>query len=116
MKPTSGRWARRASGHAVLGPLVNRARGCRARGAAGQVLADRATYQRTRQAFACRVLDSDGTPAPAQVYEVVGPLAHPTKTRGIEGLRAELIGRDEELANLAGRWRACRPARARWWR
>ena len=86
--------------HSVLGPLVNRAARLQGRAAAGQVLADRATHSRTRQAFAFQSLDSDGTPAPAQTYEVAGALARPAKTRGIEGLRAELIGRDAELTKL----------------
>ena len=86
--------------HSVLGPLVNRAARLQGRAAAGQVLADQATYRRTHQAFAYRSPDSAGTPASAQAYEVTGALARPAKTRGIEGLRAELIGRDEELAKL----------------
>ena len=86
--------------HSVLGPLVNRAARLQGRAAAGQVLADQATYRRTHQAFAYRSPDSAGTPASAQAYEVAGALARPAKTRGIEGLRAELIGRDEELAKL----------------
>ena len=86
--------------HSVLGPLVNRAARLQGRADAGQVLADQATYRRTHQAFAYRSPDSAGTPASAQAYEVAGALARPAKTRGIEGLRAELIGRDEELAKL----------------
>ena len=100
-KRTSGRWAaadRRT--HSVLGPLVNRAARLQARALAGQVLADQATQRRTHQAFRYRSLHSDETPEQAQTYAVEGAQPRPAKTRGIEGLRAELIGRDEELAKL----------------
>ena len=43
---------------------------------------------------------SGEAPESGQEYEVAGALARPTKTRGIEGLRAALIGRDEELTKL----------------
>ena len=65
---------------------------------AGQVLADQATYRWTHQAFA---IARAGMASPGKDRrEVAGALARPAKTRGIEGLRAELIGRDEELAKL----------------
>jgi len=84
----------------VLGPLVNRAARLQARAVTGQVLADRATQRQTRQAFCYRALDADVTGGQAQAYAVEAAQPRPAKTHGIEGLRAELIGRDEELAKL----------------
>jgi DNA-binding SARP family transcriptional activator/class 3 adenylate cyclase/regulation of enolase protein 1 (concanavalin A-like superfamily) len=93
---------------AVLGPLVNRAARLQTRAAAGQALADRATYSRTRGAFSFRPAGSEGAPEQPQVYEVIGVRSRPAKTRGIEGLRAALVGRDEELARLtAALTKAC---------
>ena len=97
----------------MLGPLVNRAARLQGGADAGQVLADQATYRRTHQAFAYGSLDSAGMPASAQAYEVAGALAQPAKTRGIEGLRAELIGRDEELAKLEAALTPSGPARVK---
>ncbi len=71
--------------HSVLGPLVNRAARLQGRATAGQVLADRATYRRTYQAFAYRTVGGDGESGQGQIREVTGALARPTKTRGIEG-------------------------------
>lgn len=93
---------------AVLGPLVNRAARLQTRAAAGQALADRATYSRTRGAFSFRPASSEGAPEQPQVYEVIGVRSRPAKTRGIEGLRAALVGRDEELTRLtAALTKAC---------
>src|SRR5206468_256639 len=45
-------------------------------------------------------LASQAPAHPRLVYVVGRPLPRPAKARGIEGLRAELVGRDEELCKL----------------
>jgi predicted ATPase/class 3 adenylate cyclase len=69
---------------------------------AGQILVGESTYRLARRAFefAPLVLDIEGTEEPMAAYQVERLLPRPKKARGIEGLRAELIGRDGELAQL----------------
>jgi tetratricopeptide (TPR) repeat protein len=45
-------------------------------------------------------VEAKGFAAPVAAYEMLRPLPRPEKVRGIEGLRASLIGRDHELEQL----------------
>jgi class 3 adenylate cyclase/tetratricopeptide (TPR) repeat protein len=86
----------------VIGRAVNL--GARLQEAAepGQILVGAATHRQTHRAFAFtpRSLSVQGISQPVTAYALEGGLSRPEKARGIEGLRAELIGRDEELARL----------------
>src|SRR5262249_23707061 len=68
----------------------------------GRILVGTATYRQTRGAFEFipRSLAVHGTPQAVTAYAVERPLPRPEEARGIGGLRAELIGRDDELARL----------------
>jgi adenylate cyclase len=86
----------------VMGPVVNLASRLQAHADPGQILVGEATYHQTRRAFAFTPLSVPlkGFVGPVVAHSVERPLARPEKARGIEGLRAELIGRDEELSKL----------------
>jgi class 3 adenylate cyclase/tetratricopeptide (TPR) repeat protein len=86
----------------VMGPVVNLASRLQGYAEPGQILVGEATYHQTRRAFAFTPLSIPlkGFADPVVAHSVEGPLVRPEKARGIEGLRAELIGRDEELSKL----------------
>ncbi len=67
-----------------------------------QILVGGSTYRLTRRAFEFTPLSLHikGMDDPVTAYQVERLLPQPKKARGIEGLRAELIGRDEEFAKL----------------
>ena len=77
-------------------------RGCARGHSPARFLVGEATYRHTRRAFVfrARLVDAKGFAAPVPAYLVERRLPHPEKVPGIEGLRAELIGRDDELARL----------------
>ena len=86
----------------VMGPVVNLASRLQEQAEPGQILVGEATYRQTRRAFEFSPLSLqiEGLAQPVAAYAVEQALPRPEKARGIEGLRAELIGRDEELAKL----------------
>jgi predicted ATPase/DNA-binding SARP family transcriptional activator len=86
----------------VMGPAVTVAERLQAVAGTGQILAGEMTYRRTRRAFRfdSLTLPAAGSAAPQKVYRVVRPRSQPEKSRGIEGVRTRLVGRDEELAKL----------------
>jgi class 3 adenylate cyclase/DNA-binding SARP family transcriptional activator/regulation of enolase protein 1 (concanavalin A-like superfamily) len=86
----------------VMGPVVNLASRLQSQAAAGQTLVGEATYRQTRRAFrfSSLSLNVKGISEPVSAYRLVRPRRQADKSRGIEGLRAELIGRDEELSKL----------------
>lgn len=86
----------------VMGPVVNLASRLQGQAEPGQILIGEATYRLTRRAFAAVPLSLEvkGIAQPITAYSVERTLPRPEKARGIEGLRAELIGRDQELAEL----------------
>jgi DNA-binding SARP family transcriptional activator/predicted ATPase len=98
------RWTEREGRRdfAPIGAVVDRAIRLAGGAQVGQILAGEPTYRLTRRAFAFTPIPPD--PArdsdPARVYRVDRLLARPEKARGIEGLRAELVGREGELARL----------------
>src|SRR5262249_48991481 len=87
----------------VMGPAVNLASRLQGLAEPGQILVGEATYRHTRRAFAFTPLSLEvkGIAEPVTAHAVAHALPRPEKARGIEGLRAELIGRDQELASLA---------------
>src|SRR5205823_2833846 len=86
----------------VMGTVVNLAARLQKQAEPGQVLVGEATHRLTRRAFAFTPLSFSlkGVAQPVAAYAVERALPRPEKARGIEGLRAELIGRDGELAKL----------------
>src|SRR5437870_5521111 len=86
----------------VMGPVVNLAARLQQNAQPGQILVGEATHRQNRLAFefAPLALELKGLAEHLPAYAVERSLPRPTKTRGLEGLQAELIGRDEELAKL----------------
>jgi class 3 adenylate cyclase len=86
----------------VMGPVVNLASRLQGKAASGQILVGRATYHHTRLAFEFEPisLELKGMAEPVTGYRVVRALPRPKKVRGIEGLQAELVGRNDEFAKL----------------
>ncbi|HEY1297074.1 MAG TPA: AAA family ATPase [Chloroflexota bacterium] len=86
----------------AMGTAINLAARLRERAAPGEILVGAATHQHTRRAFAFveRSVEAKGFAEPLPAYVVQARLARPEKVRGIEGLRADLIGREEELGKL----------------
>ncbi|MCX5748626.1 MAG: AAA family ATPase [Candidatus Saganbacteria bacterium] len=69
----------------------------------GQVIVGERTHRYTRKAFEFEQLpplELKGIKKPISAYIAIKQLSKPEKIRGIEGLRAEMIGRDEELGKL----------------
>jgi class 3 adenylate cyclase/DNA-binding SARP family transcriptional activator len=86
----------------AVGPVVNLASRLQGQAEAGQILVGEATYRQTRRAFEYSplLLAVKGLTQPVKGYAVERAMPRPEKARGIEGRRAALIGRDEELARL----------------
>jgi len=69
----------------------------------GQVIVGERTYRYTRKAFEyepLQPLELKGIKKPISAYIAIKQLPKPEKIRGIEGLRSEMIGRDDELTKL----------------
>jgi class 3 adenylate cyclase/tetratricopeptide (TPR) repeat protein len=86
----------------AMGTAINLAARLREKAAPGEILVGAATQQHTRRAFAFaeRSVEAKGFADPIPAYVVKARLQRPDKARGIEGLRADLIGREEELGKL----------------
>ncbi len=85
------------------GHHINVAKRLQESAGAGQIVVGEATYKFAQRAFAFErlpPLSLKGIRRPVQAYAVLRPLGHPEKLRGIEGLRAQLIGREREFASL----------------
>ncbi len=86
----------------VMGPVINLTTRLRNRAGAGQVLVGAGTYRLTRGIFAYESLSMTlpGIQGSVSAYRTQRPRRHPIKTRGIDGLHAEMIGRQDELKAL----------------
>lgn len=86
----------------VIGPAVSLAARLQEQARPEEIWVSQATYRQTRRAFRFthRELAVKGMEGPVSAYRLESERARPEKSRGIEGLRAELVGRDEELAKL----------------
>jgi class 3 adenylate cyclase/tetratricopeptide (TPR) repeat protein len=86
----------------VMGPMVNLAARLQGQAEPGQILVGEATYRQTRRAFefAPLALELKGIAGSTAAYAAQRPLPRPEKARGIEGLRAPLIGREKECSAL----------------
>ena len=86
------------------GAVVNLAARLREQAQPGQILVGESVYRHTLRSFEFAVaqqIKAKGFAEPVAVYGVVRALPRPEKLRGIEGLQATLIGRDDELAKLS---------------
>ncbi len=100
-------YAQSAAGHerqptGIVGRAIDLAMRLAGLAQSGQILASESTYRATRRAFRYTPCDTEGMPgAPGPLYQAECLLPQPAKERGIEGLRAELTGRDNELNRLS---------------
>jgi class 3 adenylate cyclase/tetratricopeptide (TPR) repeat protein len=87
---------------AAIGHAADLASGLRRAAQAGQLLVGPVARRQTRGAFtfAPHAVTLPGRAQPVLADRVTRVVPYPQKTRGIEGLRAPLIGREEELARL----------------
>jgi class 3 adenylate cyclase len=87
---------------AAMGSVVSLAMRLAEGAEAGRILVGESTYRHTRRAFEFKSLPAKvkGMSEAVTAYRVERLLPEPKKARGIEGLRAELIGRDEEFGRL----------------
>src|SRR5262249_5140909 len=86
----------------AVGPSVNLASRLQGQALPGQILVGEATYRQTWRAFEYVPLSVSvkGQARPVRAYTVERTVPRPQKTRGIEGIQAALIGREEELGRL----------------
>jgi len=90
---------------AVMGPVVNRAVRLRYKAEAGQILVGQPTYSITRGIFDFKfktlgLVNLAAKGEPLTVYQVTAHRRVPVKAHGIEGLRADLIGREVQMNRL----------------
>lgn len=86
----------------VMGPVVNLAARFQSAAEAGEVVVGHSTATHLRAAFDLTpiTLTIKGIAEPVEAYKAERLLDQPDTVRGVEGLRAEMVGRDNELSNL----------------
>ncbi|MDX1449587.1 MAG: AAA family ATPase, partial [Acidimicrobiia bacterium] len=86
----------------VMGPTVNLAARFQGKADAGEVIVGASTATHLAAAFELTplTLQIKGIAEPVPAFTATRLLDHPDKVRGIEGLRAGLVGRDAELERL----------------
>lgn len=87
----------------VLGDAVNVGARLQQAATAGEIVVGEATYAASRWAFEYQELpplDLKGKSNKVAAYLCLGPRSQPLSPRGIEGMRAPLLGRERELAAL----------------
>jgi class 3 adenylate cyclase/tetratricopeptide (TPR) repeat protein/regulation of enolase protein 1 (concanavalin A-like superfamily) len=89
--------------YTAYGTDVNLAKRLQEAAQPGQILVGAGTHRLTRRAFEFAELSGlhlKGFSEPVRAYLVRGVRPHPEKLRGIEGLRARMVGRDREFEDL----------------
>ena len=89
--------------YSVMGDAVNLAARLEGASSVGEIFVGPATYRLTKQLFDFEPigpLTLKGREAPVEVHRLLAAKTAPKSARGIEGLRAPLIGRDEELEEI----------------
>jgi len=88
--------------YTAYGMDINLAKRLQEHAEAGQILVGSGTYRLTRKAFDFEMIPNlsvKGFSQPVTAYSVKQVKVHPEKLRGIEGLRARMIGREHEFAD-----------------
>jgi class 3 adenylate cyclase/tetratricopeptide (TPR) repeat protein len=89
--------------HGVAGDTINLASRLQDLANAGEILVGWDTYRQSEGYFNFEELEPTkvkGKEEPVRIYRVLSPKEEPSKIHRLRGLRAELIGRKVELANL----------------
>jgi class 3 adenylate cyclase/tetratricopeptide (TPR) repeat protein len=89
--------------HGVLGDTINVASRLSGLAKAGEIVISPDTYHRAEGYFTFESMEPTtvkGKAEPIKPYKVLSPKEDPTKTHRLSGLRAELIGRKVEMAQL----------------
>jgi class 3 adenylate cyclase len=89
--------------YSVMGDAVNLAARLEDASKNGEIYVGPSTYRQTTALFDFQTLwplKVQGKEKPVEVYRLIGVKAAPGQTRGIEGLRAPLVGRQSEFAEL----------------
>ena len=89
--------------YTAYGTDINLAKRLQEASEPGQILVGRGCYRITQRAFdfeTLHALNLRNFPQPVTAYAVQQVKTHPEKLRGIEGLRARMIGREREFADL----------------
>jgi class 3 adenylate cyclase len=89
--------------YSVMGDAVNLAARLEEASSVGEIFVGPATYRLTQRIFdfePVAPLKLKGKEAPVEVHRLLGAKVAPKSTRGIEGLRAPLVGRDNELEEI----------------
>ena len=92
--------------YTAIGDTVNLARRIEEAAPADSILISDAVYRQVRALFDCQqvsVLNPKGIAHPVVAFRVSGRRVKPGMVRGVDGLRAPMIGRDHELAQLKER-------------
>lgn len=87
----------------IAGDAINLAARLQDLAKAGEILTGQETYRRTEGYFEFEKLTPTavkGKKEPVQVYRVLSPKGRPERVHRISGFRAELIGREAEMARL----------------
>jgi class 3 adenylate cyclase len=89
--------------YSVMGDAVNLAARLENASSVGEIFVGPATYRLTQRIFEFEPvadLKLKGKKSPVEVHRLLGAKVAPRSTRGIEGLRAPLVGRAEELEEI----------------
>jgi len=89
--------------HGVLGDTINSSARLSSLAKPGEIVVNPETYHQTEGYFTFESLEPaqvKGKTDPIKPYKVLSPREVPTKTHRLSGLRAELIGRRVEMAQL----------------
>ncbi len=89
--------------YTALGDTVNVASRLQSVAEPGTILASRSVYEQTKPLFEYRELGSirvKGRVEPVEIFELTAVKAKAGRVRGISGLNAPMVGREEELARL----------------
>ncbi|HEY3282297.1 MAG TPA: AAA family ATPase [Armatimonadota bacterium] len=91
-----------SGGITVLGPTVDSASRLAELASPGQILVGPLTYQANRYAFEFipRTLPALNGEGASQAFDLHRTLLRPEKARGVDGLRSEMVGREEETARV----------------
>ncbi len=89
--------------YTALGDTVNVASRLQNVAEPGTILVSRAVYEQTRAMFDYSELGTirvKGRVEPVEIYQVLGPKREPGRVRGIPGLAAPMVGRDQEMQRV----------------